>query len=65
MPRIRILCKSCERELPVDHSHIDNLGDIVIDVIPCKKCQDCSGCEDMQTLKKLKEILKKTVEKLT
>jgi len=63
MPKIIIRCHKCKRILDAKASHVDGMGDIVIEVTTCIKCIPdtcgiCSECEEAKQLREIREVIK-------
>lgn len=45
--KVIVKCHKCKKELEVDSSYVDNMGDIHIDVMSCTNinCMVCTKCE--------------------
>ena len=64
--RVVIKCSGCQKELKIYCSEVTPLGDIIIEVKPCKNkdCYDCGDCEEVQRANKLEEQIQAFKKKL-
>lgn len=64
MPRIILKCSSCNKDLNVDYSNVDSLGDIVVAVESCPNldCHDCTECKEYKESVRVKALIKEMAE---